>query len=53
MFNWTKLKKTFNQTNITTNMRTMTNPHGDCNASLVIEFNHKKLTRMVTCQNDV
>jgi hypothetical protein len=39
--------------NITTNMWTMTNPHGDYNASLMIEFNHNKITRLVTCHNDV
>jgi hypothetical protein len=46
MFILTKFQKTFNQTNIIANMWTMTNPHGDSNASLMIEFNHKKLTRI-------
>jgi hypothetical protein len=39
--------------NITTNMQTMTNSHGDCNASFMIESNHKKVTKTMTCHNDV
>lgn len=53
MFNLTKFKKMFNQMNITTNMQTMTNSHGDCNASFMIESNHKKVTKTMTCHNDV